>query len=74
MHVVPPLTAVSLNHKCLLAVGGAAMHDTVCVLKREKGSMITSTSWECIGSLPHLHAFSSAVSLANMIGGLLVKL
>ena len=40
--------------------------------------MITSTSWECIGSLPHVHALSSAVSLANQIimigGGLLVKL
>ena len=59
--------AVSLNNKYLLAVGGAAMHDAVCVLKREKGSMITSMSWESIGSLPHLHALSSAVSLANQI-------
>ena len=60
-------TAVSLNNKCLLAVGGGAMHDTVCVLKREKGSMITSMSWESIGSLPHVHMNSSAVSLANQI-------
>ena len=59
--------AVILNHKYLLAVRGAAMHDTVCVLKREKGSMITSMSWESIGSLPHPHVGLSAVSLANQI-------
>ena len=58
---------VNLNNKYLLAVGGYAMHDTVCVLKREKGSMIISTSWECIGNLPNVHVFSSAVSLANKI-------
>ena len=48
------------------------MHDTVCVLKREKGSMIASTSWKSIGSLPTMHYGTSAVSLANqiiMIGG-----
>ena len=60
-------TAVSLNNKYLLAVGGTAMHDTVCVLKREKGSMIGSVSWECIGSLPNVHRVSSAVNLANQI-------
>ena len=59
--------AVSLNNKYLLAVGGDAVHDTVCVPKRKKGSMITSTSWESIGSLPNVHRASSAVSLANKI-------
>ena len=58
-------TAVSLNNKYLLAVGGTAVNDTVCVLKKAKGS--TSTSWEYIGSLPTVHAASSAVSLANQI-------
>ena len=61
------VAAVSLNNKYLLAVGGAAVHDTVCVLKKEKGSMITSTSWVSIGSLPTVHGLSSAVSLANQI-------
>ena len=68
--------AVNLNNEYLLAVGGAAAHDTVCVLNREKGSMITSTSWESIGSLPNVHSFSSAVSLADqiiMIGGTVGK-
>ena len=60
--------AVSLNNKYLLAVGGKkTVHDTVCVLKREKGSMISSTSWESIGSLPTTHYRTSAVSLANQI-------
>ena len=59
--------AVSVNNEYLLAVGGSAVHDTVCVLKKEKGSMITSTSWESIGSLPTAHVGSSAVSLANQI-------
>ena len=66
-------TAVSLNNKYLLAVGGKALHDTVCVLKRENASLITSTSWESIGSLPNMQSWSSAVSLANqivVIGGL----
>ena len=66
--------AVSMNNKYLLAVGREALHDTctVCVLKREKGSLTTSTSWESIGSLPNVHYFSSAVSIANkviVIGG-----
>ena len=61
------LAAVSLNNKYLLAVGGAGAHDTVCVLKQEKGSLTTQTSWESIGSLPIVHCFSSAVSLANQI-------
>ena len=44
------------------------MHDTVCVLKREKaGSVITSTSWESIGTLPKVHRATSAVSLGNQI-------
>ena len=55
--------AVSLNNKYLLAVGGNAVHDTVCVLKRGK----TSTSWESIGSLPTIRYGTSAVSLANQI-------
>ena len=59
--------AFSLNNKYLLAVGGYAVHDTVCVLKREKGSMVTSTSWESIDSLPNVHIASSTVSLANQI-------
>ena len=60
--------AVSVNNKYLLAVGGAAVHDTVSVLKREKAdSMITSTSWESIGTLPKVHILASAVSLGNQI-------
>ena len=60
--------AVSVNNKYLLAVGGAAVHDTVCVLKSEKaGSMITSTSWESIGTLPKVHMLTSAISLGNQI-------
>ena len=55
--------AVNLNNKYLLAVGGVAMHDAVCVLKREN----SSTSWESIGSLPTIHYGTSAVSLANQI-------
>ena len=58
-----PSAAVSLNNKYLLAVGGKTVHDTVCVLKREK----TSTSWESIGSLPTTHYHTSAISLANQI-------
>ena len=60
--------AVSVNNKYLLAVGGLAEHDTLCVLKIEKaGSMITSTSWESIGTLPKVHTGTSAVSLGNQI-------
>ena len=59
--------AVNVNNKYLLAVGGEVVHDTVCVLKREKGSMITSTSWESIGTLPKVHRGTSAVSLGNQI-------
>ena len=60
--------AVSVNNKYLLAVGGYEERDTVCVLKREKaGSMITSTSWESIGTLPKVQIFTSAVSLGNQI-------
>ena len=58
--------AVSLYNKYLLAVGGAAVHDTVCVLK-EKDTLTTQTLWESIGSLPNVHSFSSAVSLTNQI-------
>ena len=61
-------TAVSVNNKYLLAVGGKAKHDTVCVLKiEEAGSVITSTSWESIGTFPKVHKFTSAVSLNNQI-------
>ena len=60
--------AVSVNNKYLLAVGGDAEHDTLCVLKIEKaGSVITSTSWESIGTLPKVHRSTSAVSLGNQI-------
>ena len=59
---------VSVNNKYLLAVGGTAEHDTVCVLKSEKvGSMITSTLWEAIGTLPKVHRYTSAVSFGNQI-------
>ena len=61
-------TAVSVNNKYFLAVGGGAEHDTLCVLKEEKaGSVITSTSWESIGTLPKVHHCTSAVSLGNQI-------
>ena len=58
--------AVNLGNKYLLAVGGAAMYDTVCVLKGED-STVNSTSWEPIGSLPNLRTVPSAISLANKI-------
>lgn len=57
-------TAVSVNNKYLLAVGGDGKEHTVCVLR---GSLTTSTSWEPIGSLPKEHRNTSAVSLANRI-------
>ena len=61
-------TAVSMTNKCLLAVGGDGVHDTVCVLESEKaGSMITSTSWESIETLPKVQRVTSAVSLGNQI-------
>ena len=63
-------TAVSVNNKYLLAVGGAAEHDTVYVLKikiDKAGSVITSTSWQSIGTLPKVHRRTSAVSLSNQI-------
>ena len=59
--------AVSVNNKYLLAVGGDGEHDTLCVLKVEKGSMITSTSWESIGTLPKVRIGTSAVSLGNQV-------
>ena len=65
------------NH--VLAVGGIQTHnDTVCVLRSKTGSMITSTSWEPIGSLPVGNLFNSAViGLDNQIivygGGLYSK-
>ena len=59
--------AVSVNSKYLLAVGGNGVHDTVCVLKREKDSIPTSTSWESIGTLPKVHRLTSAVSLGSQI-------
>jgi len=64
--------AVNLSNIYLLAVGGYAEHDTVCVLKRENSSLITSTSWVPISSLPNTHDFSSAIGLTNkviVIGG-----
>ena len=61
-------TAVSVNNKYLLAVGGEAVHSTVCILKRENDcSVITSASWESIGALPKVHKSTSAVSLGNQI-------
>ena len=65
------------NH--VLAVGGIQTHnDTVCVLRSKTGSLITSTSWEPIGSLPAGNLFNSAViGLDNQIivygGGLYSK-
>ena len=63
----------------MLAVGGIETHDdTVCVLRIKTGSLITSTSWEPIGSLPVGNLFNSAViGLGNQIivygGGLYSK-
>ena len=60
--------AVSVNNKYLLAVGGATEHDAVCVLNAKKADLvITSTSWESIGTLPKVHRATSAVSLGNQI-------
>ena len=60
--------AVSLSNKYLLAVGGRAELDSVCILRRKKaGSVITSKSWESIGTLPKVHGGTSAVSLGNQI-------
>ena len=55
------------NH--VLAVGGVqAHHDTLCVLRIKTGSLITSTSWEPIGSLPVSNLFNSAViGIGNQI-------
>ena len=55
------------NH--VLAVGGIETHDdTVCVLRSKTGSVITSTSWEPISSLPVGNLFNSAViGLDNQI-------
>ena len=61
-------TTVSVNNKYLLALGGEAVHCTVCILKRENDcSVITSASWESIGALPKVHKSTSAVSLGNQI-------
>jgi len=59
--------AVNLNNKYLLAVGGYAQHDTVCVLKRENDPLFISTSWVPIGSLPNVHFGSSAIGLDNQV-------
>ena len=55
------------NH--VLAVGGIQTHhDTVSVLRSKTGSLITSTSWEPIGSLPVGNLFNSAaIGLGNQI-------
>jgi len=58
--------AVVVNNMYLLAVGGAGLTDTVCVLKNE-GSMLSSTSWESIGSVPTTLYFPAAVSYGNQI-------
>ena len=58
--------AVVMNDTYLLAVGGAGSTDTVCVLKSE-GSMLSSTSWESIGSLPTMLYFPAVVSYGNQI-------
>ena len=60
-------TAVSVNNKYLLALGKKAEHDIVCVLKIEKDLLVTSTSWESIGTLPKVHRGASIVSLGNQI-------
>jgi len=60
--------AVSFNNKYLLAVGGAAAQDAVCVLQTKN----VFTSWEPIGSLKTRQFYAAAVSIANqliVIGG-----
>ena len=48
------------NH--VLAVGGVETDaDTICVLRSRKGSVITSTAWEPLGSLPIGNLYNSAV-------------
>ena len=58
-------SSVIVNNKYLLAVG---RDGAVYVLKGEKaGSMITSTSWESIGTLPIVQRSTSTVCLGNQI-------
>ena len=60
--------AVSFNNKHLLAVGGTAAHDAVCILE----SKDVFTSWEPIGSLKMRQFYAAAVSIGNqliVIGG-----
>ena len=55
--------AVCFSNKNLLAVGGTAARDAVCILK-SKGVF---TSWEPIGSLKTRQFYAAAVSTANQI-------
>ena len=59
--------AVSVNNKYLLAVGGRAVDDTMCVLTIKKAGSLITTSWKSIGTLPKVHKATSAVSLGNQI-------
>ena len=54
--------AVSFN-KYLLAVGGTAAHDAVCVLQ----SKDVFTSWEPIGSLKTRQFYAAAISIGNQL-------
>jgi len=58
------ITAVGMNDKHVLVVGGRKEQDTVHVLKDGAGD---SSSWKCIGSLPAVHYYTAAVSVDNKI-------
>ena len=60
--------AVCFKNKYLLAVGGTAARDAVCVLQSKN----VFTSWEPIGSLSTRQFYAAAVNIANqliVIGG-----
>ena len=58
----PQSSAVVLNNKYLLAVGGAASTDTVSVLKSDGAA-----SWKSIGSLPTAQTFPAVISINNQV-------
>ena len=61
--------AAGLNNKYLLAVGGLAASDTICVLSTtNKGGMSSGTSsWKSIGCLPIVQAGPAAVCYGNQV-------